>query len=104
MNSHRVELLDHRRLALQLAGLERRTSRGGKDSIDHAPRAHDDLANAAAGALLLASDGPSDAVPQATNLAPRPYRATDWEREFRGVGGVMPANAIRDEFGDDGMG
>jgi hypothetical protein len=33
-------------LAAQLCALERRTSRGGRDSIDHAPGAHDDLANA----------------------------------------------------------
>lgn len=55
LNSKRVELLDHARLRAQLVGLERRTARGGRDSIDHAPKAHDDLANAAAGALLLAT-------------------------------------------------
>jgi hypothetical protein len=54
LNSGRAELLDHSRLIQQLLSLERRTARGGKDSIDHAPRAHDDLANAAAGALVLA--------------------------------------------------
>ena len=54
VNSGRVELLDHRRLLAQLAGLERRTTRSGQDSIDHAPRAHDDLINAAAGALTEA--------------------------------------------------
>jgi hypothetical protein len=43
--------LDVPRLHAQLVGLERRTARGGRDSIDHAPGAHDDLANAAAGAL-----------------------------------------------------
>lgn len=53
LNSGQVELLDHPRLVAQLLGLERRTSRGGRDSIDHAPRAHDDVANAAAGALNL---------------------------------------------------
>ena len=55
LNSHRVELLDDRRLASQLLGLERRTSRGGRDSIDHGLRAHDDVINAAAGALVLAA-------------------------------------------------
>ena len=39
-------------LHAQLLGLERRTARGGRDSIDHAPDSHDDLANVAAGALL----------------------------------------------------
>jgi hypothetical protein len=55
LNSGHVELLDLPRLASQLCGLERRTARGGKDSIDHSPGAHDDIANAAAGALLLAN-------------------------------------------------
>jgi hypothetical protein len=36
--------------------LERRTSRGGKDSVDHPPGSHDDVANAAAGALVLAEN------------------------------------------------
>jgi hypothetical protein len=54
INSGGCELLDHPRLLAQLAGLERRTARGGRDSIDHAPGGHDDVANAAAGALLLA--------------------------------------------------
>ena len=55
LNSKRVELLDLPQLAAQLAGLERRTARGGRDSIDHAPGAHDDVINAAAGALVLVS-------------------------------------------------
>lgn len=55
INSQRVELPDIRRLKDELAGLERRTSRTGKDSIDHAPGQHDDLINAAAGALVMAN-------------------------------------------------
>ena len=46
------------RLINQLCGLERRTSRAGKDSITHAPGAHDDVANAAAGALTNPSEYP----------------------------------------------
>ncbi len=62
LNAGRVELLDLPRLATQLINLERRTTRGGRDSIDHPPGAHDDLANAAAGALLLAkAPGPAPA-------------------------------------------
>jgi hypothetical protein len=53
LNSGKLELLDHKRLASQLVGLERRTARGGRDSIDHGPAGHDDIANAALGALLL---------------------------------------------------
>ena len=59
LNSRKCELLDNRRLISQFHGLERRTARGGRDSIDHGPGQHDDLANAASGALVLAS-GESD--------------------------------------------
>jgi hypothetical protein len=52
LNAHRVELLDNHRLSAQLVGLERRTSRQGKDSIDHSPGGHDDLANSVAGVLV----------------------------------------------------
>jgi hypothetical protein len=54
LNARRVELLDYPRLVNQLIGLERRTARGGRDSIDHAPGAHDDLANVIAGAVVAA--------------------------------------------------
>jgi hypothetical protein len=49
-----AELLDIKRLAGQLTGLERRTRAGGKDLIAHYPGGHDDCANAAAGALVAA--------------------------------------------------
>jgi hypothetical protein len=52
INARRVELLDNRRLVAQLVGLERRTSRAGRDSVDHAPGGHDDCANAVAGLLV----------------------------------------------------
>jgi hypothetical protein len=56
VNSARAILLDHDRLVGQLASLERRTARAGRDSVAKAqiPGAHDDLANAVAGALDLA--------------------------------------------------
>jgi hypothetical protein len=57
VNSKQVELLDDRRLVSQLLNLERRTSRSAKDSVDHGPSQHDDLINAAAGALVSASGG-----------------------------------------------
>ena len=53
INSGAVDLLDNERLVQQLVMLERRTARGGKDSIDHPPGAHDDVANAVAGALVM---------------------------------------------------
>ena len=52
LNSQKVELPPDAQLHRELLGLERRTSRGGRDSIDHCPRAHDDLANAVAGVLI----------------------------------------------------
>jgi hypothetical protein len=54
LNSGRVVLPNSERLVNQLCGLERRVSRAGKDSIDHGPGGHDDLANACAGAADLA--------------------------------------------------
>ena len=49
VNSGRVDLLDSSRMVAQFVGLERRTSRAGKDSVDHAPGAHDDVSNSVAG-------------------------------------------------------
>lgn len=51
--SGQVALLDDPRLCGQLGNLERRTRSGGKDSIDHPTGLHDDLANAAAGSIVL---------------------------------------------------
>lgn len=54
LNSGRVELLDNALVTSELIGLERRTARSGKDSINHPPNGHDDAINSVAGALLLA--------------------------------------------------
>ncbi len=62
LNSGKVRLLDDRRLLGQLVSLERRTARGGRDSIDHGPRGHDDLANAVAGAIHFARTGQAEPV------------------------------------------
>ena len=59
INSRAIDLLDDDRLVLQIAGLERRVGRSGRDLIDHAPKGHDDLANVVAGAAYLASTRPS---------------------------------------------
>jgi hypothetical protein len=69
LNSTRIVLPRSERLINQLTGLERRTSRAGKDSIDHGPGQHDDLANAVAGA--------SDLIALATrNPLPVPVQTT----------------------------
>ncbi len=58
INSKQIRLLDHPRLIAQLVGLERRVGRGGRDSIDHAPGGHDDVANVVCGLAvgLMASE------------------------------------------------
>lgn len=53
LNSGQVDLPDHPKAVNQICALERRTARGGRDSIDHPPGAHDDLANALAGVIAL---------------------------------------------------
>lgn len=55
LNSERVELPPDEKLLNQFVSLERRTSRAGKDSIDHPPGGHDDRANAVAGLVAVSS-------------------------------------------------
>jgi len=65
INSRMVDLVEDARLIAQIVGLERRTARGGKDSIDHAPNAQDDLANSVAGVV-------------ATLATAKTYDSLDW--------------------------
>ncbi|MGH9867914.1 MAG: hypothetical protein ACREAA_07105 [Candidatus Polarisedimenticolia bacterium] len=53
VNAGLVELLDIPALATQLRMLERRRAPSGKDRVDHPRCAHDDVANAVAGAVYL---------------------------------------------------
>lgn len=53
LRSSRVRLLDDKRLRAQLQSLQRKSLAGG-DKVIHPPGSHDDVANAAAGALVLA--------------------------------------------------
>jgi hypothetical protein len=56
INAGSVEWLDHDRMLAQLVALERRVARSGQTSVDHpVGGAHDDLINAAAGALTCAA-------------------------------------------------
>jgi hypothetical protein len=57
LNSGHIVLPRHDRLIAQLVGLERRVSRVGRDSIDHAPGGHDDLTNAVAGVAAAIASG-----------------------------------------------
>ena len=54
LNGKTIRLLDHPRSINQICSLERRTLHGGKDSVDHPPQTHDDIANAIAGLAYVA--------------------------------------------------
>ena len=54
INSGRVDLLDSKKLVSQLCALERRTARGGRESVDHPSNGHDDLINSTAGSIVTA--------------------------------------------------
>jgi len=80
LNSGRVELLDNSRLIAQICALERRTARGGRDSIDHPPNAHDDLANSALGALVLAAANQSVVISDEVLQRARQYTRSGFGR------------------------
>jgi hypothetical protein len=61
LRSQRVRLLDDERAAAQFAGLERRALSAGGERIDHPAGGKDDLANAIAGALVMAATPVSSA-------------------------------------------
>jgi hypothetical protein len=89
INSRMVDLLEDERLFAQIVGLERRTARGGRDSIDHAPGAHDDVANAVAGviAALASSAHGYDSSMEWVNGPDRRSKAHSLEGDNRSMGG-----------------
>lgn len=94
VNGGRCELPPDARLKGQLVGLERRVARGGKDSIDHAPGAKDDLANAVAGALVQALEG--KAVPLVAGVPI--VGASRWDGSRFVEGGQNPATISAMDF------
>jgi len=75
LNSRAYVLLDNPRLTGQLLSLERRTSRTGRDIIGHPTGSHDDLANAALGALVLADKEPHWRRPPSWQRSEKPKMA-----------------------------
>lgn len=74
LNAGQVRLLDNPRLRSQLLALERRTIRGtGRDVIDHPNAGADDLANAAAGALVMSARADRNVVRWYADAAPTRY-------------------------------
>jgi hypothetical protein len=87
LNSSSVSLLDLPVIISQFVGLERRTSRVGRDTIDHAPGQQDDPANAIAGALIAAKPLVEQAVPIVAPIIftapvrfPLPGGGTPWRK------------------------
>lgn len=58
-----IELPPDKRLLAELTQLERRTSRAGRDTVDHPVGGHDDAANAACGMLFAARQAQGAALP-----------------------------------------
>lgn len=67
LTTGRTELPPEPRLRTELLGLERRTARGCRDSVDHRPGAHDDLANAVALVCWAAARGGANARARMTH-------------------------------------
>jgi len=97
VNAGHAVLLNLDKLLAQLRALERRTGRQGKDSVDHRRNFHDDLANSACGALVLAAE--------------RGRRGRGWSvvgsfyRDARGAthvsGDPRPPEAVRHRYGEE---
>lgn len=66
--SGRVRLIDSPRMVHQFASLERRTTRGGRDRVDHPRDGADDVANAAALAVVTASADARPSLIRATSF------------------------------------
>jgi hypothetical protein len=94
LNSGRLELLDHPRMVSQFCGLERRTSRGGRDTVDHAPGSHDDIANAVAGAAWLASASKSFPAHAFSAEASRAFASALRQKFPNGDGVVRPSSRM----------
>jgi hypothetical protein len=62
LNSGRLDLVASPTAVNQIASLERRVARGGRESIDHPPHGHDDLANVIAGLIGLCVRRPQAAT------------------------------------------
>lgn len=83
----RVDLLDHQRLVDQLAGLRRKLGQGGRETVDHARGAHDDLANCVCGVLWRLSP----AQPAVSIVSPILF--SGGQAGFRTIGGGVATAA-----------
>lgn len=89
-NSGQADMLDMEVLRDQLLSLERRTSRGSRDTIDHPSGEHDDVANAAAGAILEAGTGSTGWTAETVDGFARLVGRMGREQELREQLGMPP--------------
>jgi hypothetical protein len=92
LNSRRIDLLDNARANAQILNLERRTARGGRDSIDHPPSGHDDLANVIAGCASMGIGKSkydyhalADMLPPSSDQDPGAHSREEWRRLRRNL-------------------
>ena len=101
-NARRASLPDHARLRAQLLSLERRTWGSGRETVDHPRGGHDDLANVAAGAAVIA-----DRRPVAFRVVEKPPATLQELRTqafWKDVRKSLKANAHRRGSSSGGMG
>jgi hypothetical protein len=86
LNSGHIRLPRNDKLVAQIVGLERKVTRAGKESIDHGPHGHDDLANAVAGcAMMLRTTGYSlfgGALDHGSDAADREVKNEIYRKQF----------------------
>jgi hypothetical protein len=81
INSRGAMLLDDPSLLGELRRLERRPS-GGRDHVGHSVRGHDDLAAAAAGALVAAAARPPELTVAVASISPEQFALPAWQRAY----------------------
>ena len=97
LNSGRVKFPGDARLRRQFESLERRSSRTGKDLVDHLPGSHDDVANSVAGALVLAAS--ASRAPRELHVHALSLRSSGadvgWDRADREPGSAVTDSGSR---------
>jgi hypothetical protein len=91
-----VDILDNQDLQRELRLLERRNRPGGKVSVDHPPKLHDDTAAAVCRAIANASRTKLNTAGILTFGQTRFNRKYDWISQGDGDNGLSPIEAAWD--------
>ncbi len=94
LNSGAVQLLDNPRMVKQFVNLERRTTRNGKDSIDHGPGQNDDICNVISGVCVMSSKVKRVGTWGGTSTDEH-RRNINWKKTFPGISGPQDLRWIR---------